>query len=244
VSNLSRLFVCLSFGVIATNAQIQFHAGVTAGVPITDTLSSSSSSSLDGQDYLFSRFHSDTKRLLIGPSIRLDLTKALGLEFDALYQRVDSDSANIETVPEIAYSYRSFEAVHANRWRFPLLVQYRHAVRKTRLFVEAGPAISTIGNSKGSFGSTSVTDFVNSSSSSEISGGRDTMAGITVGAGVDVPILYVHLRPEFRYSHWFQSTGTDGISGVALSSFLVGNFASTPLNSQQNEASFLLNLSF
>jgi hypothetical protein len=76
--------VCLSFGVIAANAQIQFHVGVTAGVPMTDTLSSSSSSSLNGQDYFFSRFHSDTKRLMIGPSFRLDLTKVLGLEFDAL----------------------------------------------------------------------------------------------------------------------------------------------------------------
>jgi hypothetical protein len=236
--------VCLSFGVVAANAQIQFHVGVTAGVPMTDTLSSSSSSSLNGQDYFFSRFHSDTKRLLIGPSFRLDLTKVLGLEFDALYQRVDYDSANINSVPEIPYFYQSFEAVHANRWQFPLLVQYSRAVRQTRPFFEAGPAISTIGNGKGSFSSTSVTNLMNGSSSNSISVGRDTRAGITAGAGVDVPILHVHVRPEFRYSHWFQSTGSNGITGVALEWFLLGNIASTPLQSEQNEASFLLSLSF
>jgi hypothetical protein len=236
--------VCLSFGVVATNAQIQFHPGVIAGVPITDTLSSSSSSSLNGRDYSFSRFHSDTKRLLIGPSFRLNLTKFMGLEFDALYQRVDYDSANINRVPEIAYSYQSFEAVHSDRWQFPLLVQYSCAVRKTRLFVEAGPAISTIGNSKGSFRSTSVINLVESSSSSSISAGRNTWAGITAGGGFDVPILHAQVRPEFRYSHWFQSTGASGIPGVRLGSFLLGNFASTPPNSEQNEASFLLSLSF
>jgi hypothetical protein len=116
--------VCLSFGVIAANAQIKFHAGVTAGVAITDTLSSSTSNSVSGQDYSLIRFHSDTKRLLIGPAFRLDLTKVLGLEFDALYQRVDYDSANINTIPEIRYFYQSFAAVHADRWQFPLLVQY------------------------------------------------------------------------------------------------------------------------
>jgi opacity protein-like surface antigen len=236
--------VCLSFGVFAANAQIQFHAGVAAGVPITDTLSSSSSSSLDGQDYSFSRFHSDTKRLLIGPSFRVDLTKALGLEFDALYQRVDYDSANINRVPEIPYLYQSFEAVHADRWQFPLLVQYSCAVRKTRPFVEAGPAITTIGNSKGSFSSTSVINLVNSGSTNSISGGRDTRAGITAGAGLDVPILHAHVRPEFRYSHWFQSTGAYGIASVGFEWFLLGNVASTPLRSEQNEASFLLSLSF
>jgi hypothetical protein len=244
VSYLLSLFGCLSLSVIAVNAQIQFHAGITSGVPITDTLSSSSSSSLNGQDYSFSRFHSDTKRLLIGPSFRLDLTKVLGLEFDALYQRVDYDSANINSVPEIPDFYQSFEAVHANRWQFPLLIQYRHTVHKTRPFVEAGPAIDTIGNSKGFLSSTSVTNFVNSNSTSSISGGRDTRAGITAGAGVDVPILHAHLRPEFRYSHWFQSTGAYGIAGVRTGSFLLGDFSSTPLTSEQNEASFLLSLSF
>jgi hypothetical protein len=85
---------------------------------------------------------------------------------------------------------------------------------------------------------------VNSSSSNSISGGRDTRAGITAGAGVDVPILHAHVRPEFRYSHWFQSTGAYGIPGAGLAGFLLGNFASTPLTSEQNEASFLLSLSF
>jgi hypothetical protein len=236
--------VCFSFGVIATHAQIQIHAGLTAGVPLTDTLSSSSSSSLNGQDYSYSRFHSDTRRLLIGPSFRLDLTKALGLEFDALYQRVDYDAASINSVPEIPYFDQSFEAVHANRWQFPLLVQYRFSIHKISPFVEAGPAISTIGNGEGSFSSTSITGLTKTTSSNSISAGRATMAGITTGGGVDVPALHVHLRPEFRYSHWFQSAGVNGIPGVRLSSLLLGDFSARPFNVEQNEASFLLSLSF
>lgn len=78
------------------------------------------------------------------------------------------------------------------------------------------------------------------------------MAGISAGAGVDVPILHAHLRPEFRYSHWFQSsTGAYGIPVVGnlipsgdFSSFLLGNVAGTPFKNEQNEASFLLSLSF
>jgi hypothetical protein len=94
------------------------HFGIDAGVPITDTLPSSSSSTVSGADYSLDRFNSVTKRLLIGPSLRLDLPKGLGLEFDAIYQRVNYDSTNLSSSPEIAYFYRSFEAMTADRWQF------------------------------------------------------------------------------------------------------------------------------
>jgi len=242
---LSLLFACFLFGAIAANAQIRVHSGLTAGVPITDTLVSTSSSSSNGQGYSFSRFNCETKRLLIGPSLRIDLVKGLGLEFDALYQRVNYDSSNINTLPELSNVYRSFEAVHANRWQFPLLVQYTFAVHSMRTFIEAGPAISTIGNSKGTFSSTTSNNFTNSSTSNSVSGGRYTTAGITAGGGVDLPVLHAHLRPEFRYSHWFRSTGVSERSGnFGFANFLVSSVGSTPFNIEQNELSFLLSLSF
>jgi hypothetical protein len=74
------------------------------------------------------------------------------------------------------------------------------------------------------------------------------LAGITMGAGVDLPFFRRHLRPEFRYSHWFSPNAPSAI-GFAGRIVLADSFLSTPVASptfrtNQNEASFLLGLTF
>lgn len=197
-----RLVLLILLGVTAGEAQVQVHFGIDAGVPITDTLPSSSTSSLDGMDYSLSRFNSVTKRLLIGPALRLDLPKGLGLEFDAIYQRVNYDSTNLSSSPEIAYFYRSFEAMTANRWQFPLLVQYSRKVAKAKFFVEAGPSISTIAGNRGTLMTTSTVGIAGSGATASTSTSTETSsqvtyAGITTGAGVDIPLFHLHLWRNF-----------------------------------------------
>ncbi|HEX4809167.1 MAG TPA: outer membrane beta-barrel protein [Bryobacteraceae bacterium] len=248
-----RLLILIPLSVVGAHAQMQLHVGIDAGVPITDTLPSYSSTSVNGADYSFSRFNSVTKRLLIGPSLRLDLPKGLGLEFDALYQRVNYDSTNISSVPAISY-YDSFEPVRANRWQFPLLIQYSRRVMRAKFFVEAGPAISTIVNSRATLRTTSTFSVLTSTTSttttnSAISGQSVTFAGITTGVGADIPVLHGHLRPEFRYSHWFSpnsAVGTVGFTGVltGFSTFLLGPISTPSFQVNRDEASFLLGLSF
>src|SRR5260370_10483633 len=81
------------------NAQIQFHFGVEAGIPLTDTLLSTSTSSTNPASSSIDRYNSVTKRLLIGPAFRVDLVRGLGLEFDALSQRVNYDHAIPRATP-------------------------------------------------------------------------------------------------------------------------------------------------
>ena len=125
------------------SAQLHPHFGIVAGVPLTDTLTSSESGSPAPTSAYFDRFNSKTKRLLIGPAFRLDLIRGFGLEFDALYQRVNSDTTAQSSSPPSFASY-SFQQTTANRWQFPLLIQYAHALprSKTPMFVEFGPSIS------------------------------------------------------------------------------------------------------
>src|SRR5216684_707493 len=99
--NLFRLvpLVCV-LGRVATG-QIQVHFGVEAGVPLTDTRASSSQSSntvipmglTSGTSSFCDRYSSETKRLLIGPAFRVEMQSGLGIEIDALYQRIDYDHA-------------------------------------------------------------------------------------------------------------------------------------------------------
>ena len=238
------LLIC----VIATvaKAQIQLHFGVEAGIPLTDTLSSTSTSSTNPIGFSIDRYNSETKRLLIGPAFRVDLQRGLGIEFDALYQRVDYDHAIVSSVFSGSSFSRSFEQTTGNRWQFPLLIQYGGTLSKTKLFAEAGPSISRIANSRITISSTTSTGSSTSSNTSSSTGQGGTFAGITAGAGVDLPFLHRHLRPEFRYSHWFSPNAPSAIGQAArLGDF----FPSTPVVSptfrtKQNEASFLLGLTF
>ena len=199
----SRLILLVSLIARIAPGQIHPHFGVEAGVPLTDTLSSTSNSSTSATSSSLDRYNSETKRLLIGPAFRVDFESGLGIEFDALYQRINYDRATV-SVQLPTFVSQSFEQTTADRWQFPLLVQYTRTVlkSKTPLFVEAGPSISRIADSRSMISSTTRSGSSTSSSTSSITGQGGTWAGVVAGGGVDVPLFRVHLRPEFRYSHW------------------------------------------
>jgi hypothetical protein len=80
-----------------------------------------------------------------------------------------------------------------------------------------------------------------------------TWGGITAGGGVDVRVSHLHLRPEFRYSHWFAGSGAITPSALVVRRIAAPFGASTvdlavpygfffPIH--QEEASFLLGVSF
>ena len=119
-------------------------------MPLTNTLASNSQSSQTVDPAIggvtassFDRYNSATKRLLIGPAFRVEMQSGLGIEVDALYERIDYDRATASTFSGPgAPITRSFEQTTANRWQFPLLIQYTRTLLKPKMgvFVEAGPS--------------------------------------------------------------------------------------------------------
>ena len=166
---------------------------------LADTLVSSSESSTSQSPVysLFNRFNSETKRLLIGPTLRVETQSGIGFEVDALYQRVDSDFSALLLQP-LAPAQQTFQQTTANRWQFPVLLQYSRKLRSMRWFAGAGPSLSHISQNRPQITGSSLFGSVPSSA---------TWGGITAGGGVDVRISHLHLRPEFRYSHWFAGSG-------------------------------------
>jgi len=80
-----------------------------------------------------------------------------------------------------------------------------------------------------------------------MAGPSATWAGTTAGGGVDIPLSRIHLRPEFRCSHWFAQNGASGVATIAvLSNPWVGPAVpgGSSFSIQQNEASFLLGVTF
>jgi hypothetical protein len=231
---------------IATG-QISFHFGLEAGVPVTDTLVSSSqlSTSQSPVYSLFSRFNSKTKRLLIGPTFRVETQSGIAFQVDALYQRVDSDFSALLLQPSVP-AQQTFQQTTANRWQFPVLVQYSRRLRSIRWFAGAGPSLSHIGQNEPQIRNPFPLGTLPLSA---------TWGGFTTGGGVDVRVSHLHLRPEFRYGHWFLGSGAITPStGVAISALfpLQSSVSSVALlipsgfffPIHQNEASFLLGVTF
>ncbi|MBV9744763.1 MAG: hypothetical protein JO099_13460 [Acidobacteriia bacterium] len=238
---------------MAAAGQVSFHAGVEAGVPITDTLISSSESLTSppyspatNQSYsLFNRFHSETKRLLIGPTLRVETPSGIGFELDALYQRIDSDFSAVLLQP-MAPAQQAFQQTTANRWQVPVLGQYSRKLSGVRWFAGAGPSLSHISQVRPQIMISSPFGPLPSSA---------TWGGVTAGGGVDLRVFDLHLRPEFRYSHWF--AGSSAVTPTAIPVFLTSvafPFPATPAGLavpigfsfpiHQEEASFLLGVTF
>lgn len=239
-----RYFLLISVINISANAQITVHFGADAGVPLTDTLLSTSSMTANPGMFSFDRYNSETKRLLIGPTFRVDFQRGLGIEFDALYQRVNYDHATLNSQLNAQFVSQSFEQTTADRWQFPLLVQYSMNLSQAKVFVEAGPSISKIANGRSTVHSTASSGTSsNTSSMSTITGQGGTLAGITTGAGIDLPCLHLHIRPEFRYSHWFSPSVTPAFAAILPAWYSVAPLFPT-FRTNANEADFLVGLTF
>jgi len=243
-----RLFIgpFLAFVPALAVAQVQPHFGVIAGLPFTDTLQSSSSFSETGAITDLTRYNSETKRIIVGPEFRLDFAAGFGFALDAIYQRVDYDFLNTSSPP----LDRTFQALAANRWQFPLLIEYRRKLGKIAGFAGAGPSIQhyDAGSGVSSSYSAAVGSSPPSSSTNSVTGVPSTSAGITVAVGVNIPVFRLHLRPEFRYSHWFSPAAVPQAVGFVFTATALPEFltlAPAPsLTAKANEASLLLGLTF
>jgi len=224
-----------------------FTLGLKQVFHVTDTLVSTSQLSTNQSPVysLFSRFNSKTKRLLIGPTFRVETQSGIAFQVDALYQRVDSDFSALLLQPS-APTQQTFQQTTANRWQFPVLVQYSRRLRSIRWFAGGGPSLSHIGQNKPQISNSVLLVPLPFNA---------TWGGFTTGGGVDVRVSHLHLRPEFRYSHWFLgSRAIPPSPGVALSALfpLQGGSSSVALLTpsgfffpiHQNEAGFLLGVTF
>jgi hypothetical protein len=236
----------------ATQGQVQVHPGVEAGVPLTNTLSGSSAFSSPGNGFvLVDSFSSNTKRLLIGPTIRIDLPFRLGIEVDGLYQRINYEHFSSIFLGSGGGS-ETFSHNTADRWQFPLLIQYSPRFPVIKPFVEAGPSFSYIANSHNLslFIANAVLDHreISSETNHLIELRRRTVAGATVGFGVDLHPVFVHIRPEVRYTRWIASQFS-ALSNQALDDLLFPTLGNPPvripyLSSNRDQIDFLLGITF
>jgi hypothetical protein len=218
-----------------------FTFGIKGGVPLTDFLSATSSGNLG--------YFTTTNRYIVGPEAELHLPFGFGVEFDALYRHLNY--TNFFNGADILVN----TATTSGAWEFPLLAKYRFPGKVVRPYVAAGVAWDTLSGLGQTITqtviSTQVTSTSKTSSPAELR--NNTVTGFVAGVGIDIHLLFLHISPEIRYTHWGSQHFVTPVStaiGAGPGFVAVGpiGLSSPPLpgtiQSNQNQAEFLVGFTF
>ena len=179
----------------------QISVGIKAGVPLTDVVEAQSGEL---------PFQAQTKRYTIGPVVDIGLPLRFGIEFGALYKRVDQKSVartitGFITTGETGFPIEQRADISAvgRSWEFPVAVQYHFSNSSIRPYVEGGISFNHLGT---------VYNFQNASFPSPtqrqppftiapIPGSFERVGGL-FGIGVDFKLHIIHVTPGLRYTHY------------------------------------------
>jgi len=182
--------------------------GVKGGVPLTNAFDTARTGNFG---YL-----SDTKRYLVGGAFELRFPLGLGVEFDALYKRLNYESTGAsQTV-----------ATKANSWEFPVLFKLRGSSPGVRPYLTAGPSFRHLSGVR-AFLSDPVGVQLETTAPAELE--NRFSPGFAVGGGLELGNRF-RLAPEIRYTRW---------GSPSFRSVLVPGFSSSP-----DQLDFLLGIHF
>jgi len=209
--------LCLLFLSAAAAFSQPFSFGVKGGMPMTDFLNAART-----QNFTAS---TTTNRYIVGATAELRLPFGLGVEADVLYRHFRYSSSGLSSIT----SNLTNMDTTAGAWEFPILAKYRFNGKIVRPFVDAGVAWDKLSGLTQTVKSVvaSVTKSTTTSTPSELS--KDVTRGYVMGGGVDVKVLLIHISPEVRFTRWGAKHFIDP-NGL--------------LNSKQNQAEFLLGITF
>jgi opacity protein-like surface antigen len=160
-------------------------------------------------------------RFTIGPMVDIRLPFGVGIEADFLYRRLSG------TYTEPGFS----TAANGNQWAIPVLLKYRFPFPIVRPYLEAGPSFRWVTNVDHQ--DSCLESFCGGSSANvPQSLTTDNGAGLTIGGGVEAKLLFIRIAPELRYTRW------------GSPAFTLHGVTSTILQANQNQAEFLVGISF
>jgi len=185
--------------------------GARVGVPITDAFET-----FRGND---SRYFTNTKRYLIGPTVEFRLPWRLSIGVDALYKRIGYEYQ--QTAPNVLTT-----GTVANSWEFPALLRWEVLPGPIRPFVDAGMSIRHISGISQVRAVANVVTEINNAP--EFNKGNDI--GFVFGGGVAFKLSRVRVSPEFRYVRWGSEAFRDPVRSL--------------LRTNRNQGDFLLGFTF
>lgn len=209
-----RLLCLFALGAFSAFSQ-PVTFGVKGGVPLTDLLNGT-------PPELHFTGITNTNRYIVGPTIELRLPANFAVEFDALFRHF-----SYQTTVAFIGSYNSTTAT-SNAWEFPLLLKYRLPGKFARPYIDGGVAWDRLQGLSATLTQITPGGSTTTRTSNPPELQKTTLAGVVIGGGVDIHALFLHISPEVRYTRWTSQH------------FVLENL----LNSNQNQAEFLLGVTF
>ena len=229
--NYDRMKSALLMILSASAAIAQpFTAGVKIGAPATDFLNTVESGTIN--------FRSYTQRYLFGPTAELRLPFGLGVEVDALYRHYNFQTGG--TFPPGAGTITA--GAHTGAWEFPLLAKYRFPTRVARPFVDAGIAFDKLQGFKQTITVVSPNPFLPPPNLNQPV--NDVTTGAVFGFGLDIKVPYVHISPEFRFTHWTSQHFVPGTVLTTTGTPFPGFAPNTGFSTNQNQVEAMIGITF
>ena len=199
--------------------------GVKLGVPLTDFIDAVKTS---GNPNSFLNYATHTNRFIVGVGGEIKLPLHLGIELDALYRHVNYTSTQ-QTVAGVTTTVINADT-RAHAFEFPLLLKYRFGGKFIRPYIAGGVAWDTLQGLRQDVRTSilNATGSTNTSTTTPPQLRNKTSRGFVSGAGLDIKILLIHIKPEIRYTRW----GAEHF------------FDSSLLHTNKNQGEFILGIQF
>jgi opacity protein-like surface antigen len=198
---VSPIALVLTLCVVCPNAVAQkVTFGIKAGYPLLRPLVSETFAMHNPQASPATL--GNDRKLMVGPAFEVSVGPRFGVEIAALRKALRSGGTR-QTVDRFARTTSTLN-VDINSWEFPILGKmYFRAVHNARLYGGLGISERRAGG-QASFESVTVQSFNNLPATTDR---RDAVrdnwtTGLTVGAGIEIPIRWLHVSPEIRYTSW------------------------------------------
>jgi opacity protein-like surface antigen len=210
--------LCLLFLSAAAAFSQPFSFGVKGGLPMTDFVDAVRAQNINAS--------TTTNRYILGVTGEARLPFGLGVEFDVLYRHFRYNSSS--GISSITSNLTNIDTT-SGAWEFPILAKYRFKGKIVRPFVDGGVAWDKLSGLTQTVKSVvaGITSSKSTSSPAELANG--TTRGYVLGGGVDLKLLVIHITPEVRLTRWGAKHFIDTTGLV---------------NSKQNQAEFLVGLTF
>jgi hypothetical protein len=213
---------CLLFLAAAAASAQPFAIGVKGGMPMTDFVDVVRAQNINAS--------TTTNRYIVGVTGEARLPFGLGVEVDILYRHFRYSQSS--GVSNLTSNITNIDTT-AGAWEFPILAKYRFKGKFVRPFVDGGVAWDKLSGLtqtvKSVVATVSRITATTTTTSSPPELANDTTRGYVLGAGLDLKLLLIHISPEVRLTRWGAKHFID-TTGI--------------VNSKQNQAEFLLGLTF
>ena len=209
---------CLLILAAAAASAQPFAIGVQGGMPMTDFVDVVRAQNINAS--------TTTNRYIGGVAGEARLPFGLGVEVDVLYRHFRYNSSS--GVSNLTSNITNIDTT-SGAWEFPVLAKYRFKGKIIRPFVDGGVAWDKLSGLTQTVENVVATVSHTTTTSSPPELANSTTRGYVLGGGVDLKLLLIHITPEVRLTRWGAKYFIDP-TGI--------------VNSQQNQAEFLVGITF